>query len=99
MIYLRKKIEIFIKKSGRKNLYLAKWSYPTIWGGSTLLKMHLRAMKDLIRMKEKNLWPWEFVLNLSESDFPIKPVQELGIFLSKNKKKNFLKFFKSHYEK
>ncbi|RMZ98478.1 xylosyltransferase oxt [Brachionus plicatilis] len=32
MKYLRKKIENFIKKNGKKNFFIAKWSYPTIWG-------------------------------------------------------------------
>jgi protein xylosyltransferase len=36
-------------------------------------------------------WKWDFVLNLSESDFPIKSVDKLTDFLSANTNKNFVK--------
>ena len=79
-------------KKNKKNFYLSNWSYPTIWGGSSLLEMHLKAMKELVLMKENKIWNWDFVLNLSESDFPIKSVQELTLFLSEHMDKNFFKF-------
>jgi hypothetical protein len=34
--------------------------------------MQLRAFQDLAAMKGNGLWDWDFVFNLSESDFPIK---------------------------
>lgn len=36
-------------------------------------------------------WKWDFVINLSESDFPVKTVNQLVEFLSANKNKNFVK--------
>lgn len=36
-------------------------------------------------------WSWDFVLNLSESDFPVKTVRHLTEFLSLNKNRNFVK--------
>lgn len=36
-------------------------------------------------------WQWDFVLNLSESDFPIKPIDRLIGFLTANRHKNFVK--------
>lgn len=36
-------------------------------------------------------WHWDFVLNLSESDFPVKTVSQLTEFLSMNKNRNFVK--------
>lgn len=36
-------------------------------------------------------WKWDFVINLSESDFPIKSLEELESFLSVNKGLNFVK--------
>lgn len=99
MHFLRREVESLILKLNRKNFYLSKWSYATIWGGSSLLEMHLKAMKEMILMKENNIWDWDFVLNLSESDFPIKSIQELTIFLSRYSDKNFLKFFKKSFEK
>jgi protein xylosyltransferase len=41
----------------------------TIWGGSSLLQMLLRALDDLIQKEE---WKWDFFINLSGSDYPIK---------------------------
>lgn len=36
-------------------------------------------------------WQWDFVLNLSESDFPIKTIDKLFAFLTANKNRNFVK--------
>lgn len=44
-------------------------------------------MNDLLHLK----WDWDFVLNLSESDYPVKTVEKLTNFLSANRDKNFVK--------
>lgn len=49
--------------------------------------MLLSCMKDLLESD----WDWDFVLNLSESDFPIKSIDKLTDFLTANKNKNFVK--------
>lgn len=36
-------------------------------------------------------WKWDFVLNLSESDYPVKTLDRLTEFLTANKDKNFVK--------
>lgn len=36
-------------------------------------------------------WHWDFVLNLSESDFPVKTISQLTQFLGMNKNRNFAK--------
>lgn len=36
-------------------------------------------------------WQWDFVLNLSESDYPVKTLDKLVDFLSANENKNFVK--------
>lgn len=95
MTYLRTKIEkleIFYPN----NVKIANWSYATIWGGAELLDMHLKAMEDLIELHSK--WKWDFILNLSETDFPIKSIFELTNFLNKHRSKNFLKFFNNPIE-
>jgi hypothetical protein len=51
---------------------MPSWSMPTMWGGANLLDMHLKVMQELLQMKKDGKWNWDFVLNLSESDFPIK---------------------------
>lgn len=98
MGFLRKEIEKIINIINSNNFYIAEWSFPSIWGGSTLLKVHLNAMKDILEFKKSKLWNWDFVLNLSETDFPIKTVNDLTFFLSQHKDKNFVKFFSSNFE-
>ena len=51
------------------NVAVAPWRMATIWGGSTLLQMLLKAISDLVKKEE---WKWDFFINLSESDYPIK---------------------------
>ena len=72
MVYLRKRIADFITSTNKQNFFLAPWSMPTIWGGASLLKMHLKALDDLYQFKESGKWNWDFIINLSESDFPVK---------------------------
>ena len=51
--------------------------------------MLLSAMKELLEMQD---WTdWDFVLNLSESDYPVKTQEELVAFLSSNREGNFVK--------
>lgn len=51
-----------------QNIKLLRYRYDTIWGGASLLTMLLHAMSELV----KSSWDWDFIINLSESDFPIK---------------------------
>ena len=53
------------------NVAVTPWRMATIWGGSSLLQMLLRALDDLLKKEE---WKWDFFINLSESDYPIKYV-------------------------
>ncbi|XP_045766664.1 LOW QUALITY PROTEIN: xylosyltransferase oxt [Maniola jurtina] len=83
--YLHRKLSLLEKQF--TNVKLATKRYSTIWGGASLLTMLLDSMKDLIRLG----WKWDYVINLSESDFPIKSLEELEKFLSANKGFNFVK--------
>src|SRR4029434_5893025 len=51
------------------NVRITTWRMSTIWGGASLLTMYLRAMADLLAMKD---WPWDFFINLSAADYPIR---------------------------
>ena len=62
--------------------------FSTIWGGASLLRMLVSCMSDLLKMSD---WKWDFVLNLSESDYPLKNPKVLTDFLSDNREKNFVK--------
>ncbi|KAL7022478.1 hypothetical protein ACKWTF_012256 [Chironomus riparius] len=79
--------ELLPLETAFQNIRLARKRLATIWGGASLLEMLLSCMADLL----KSDWEWDFVLNLSESDFPIKSIDKLTQFLTANKNKNFVK--------
>ncbi|XP_023025219.1 xylosyltransferase oxt [Leptinotarsa decemlineata] len=70
------------------NVRLTRKRFATIWGGASLLRMLRYCMWEILNIKE---WKWDFVLNLSESDFPVKTVAQLTQFLTLNKNRNFVK--------
>ena len=70
------------------NIRMDSTRHSTIWGGASLLTMLLDAMHELLAMDE---WQWDYFLNLSESDYPVKSVEELEAFLTNYKGKNFVK--------
>ena len=57
------------------NVHLARKRFATLWGSTSLLQAHLAIMKALL---EKTDWKWDYYVNLSESDYPIKYVQGVG---------------------
>lgn len=69
------------------NIRLTRRRFSTIWGGASLLEMLLATMRELL----KTDWKWDFVINLSESDYPVKPLPRLVEFLTANKGRNFVK--------
>lgn len=83
--YLFRKL-LFLEKRF-SNIKLSRKRFATIWGGASLLKMLRACMNNLLHLK----WEWDFVLNLSESDYPVKTVEKLTDFLSANRDKNFVK--------
>ncbi len=52
------------------NVYFPSWRMATIWGGASLLQMLLRALQDLEDVLAD--WTWDYFINLSESDYPIR---------------------------
>ncbi len=71
-----------------KNIRMAQKRFATIWGGASLLQMHLSCIRELLQ--DIN-WQWDYVLNLSESDYPLKVPEKLIEFLTSKKGKNFVK--------
>ncbi|XP_060946488.1 xylosyltransferase 1-like [Limanda limanda] len=70
------------------NVRVTPWRMSTIWGGASLLTMYLRSMEDLLRMSD---WSWDFFINLSGADYPIRTNELLVSFLSKYRNMNFIK--------
>ncbi|XP_035471667.2 xylosyltransferase 1-like [Scophthalmus maximus] len=70
------------------NVRVTPWRMATIWGGASLLTMYLRSMEDLLKMAD---WSWDFFINLSAADYPIRTNEQLVAFLSKYRNMNFIK--------
>lgn len=71
-----------------ENIRMKQIRFATIWGGNSLLTMILDCIKDLLEISTE--WHWDFVVNLSESDFPLFPIEEFEGFLFVNRYRNFL---------
>ncbi|XP_066992776.2 xylosyltransferase oxt [Anabrus simplex] len=79
--------ELLPLENAFSNIHIARRRYVTIWGGASLLQMLLSSMSELLKMD----WHWDFIINLSESDFPVKTNAQLVDFLTANKERNFVK--------
>lgn len=79
--------ELLTLETRFSNIRLARQRFATIWGGASLLEMLIKSMDDLL----KSNWQWDYVINLSESDFPVKTVDSLVGFLTANAGRNFVK--------
>ncbi|KAM6972774.1 xylosyltransferase 1 [Aplochiton taeniatus] len=70
------------------NVRVTPWRMATIWGGASLLTTYLRSMADLLAMRD---WNWDFFINLSAADYPIRTNNQLVAFLTKYRDMNFIK--------
>lgn len=61
--------------------------HASIWGGASLLMTFLKSAQQMLAYHQH----WDFLVNLSESDFPLKSNNQLTEFLSWNKGMNFAK--------
>ncbi|XP_067089495.1 xylosyltransferase 2 [Osmerus mordax] len=84
--YLHREVEQLAQQY--PNVRATPWRMVTIWGGASLLKAYLGSMQDLLHMQD---WNWDFYINLSATDFPTRTNDELVVFLSQHRDKNFLK--------
>ncbi|KAG8228198.1 hypothetical protein J437_LFUL004323 [Ladona fulva] len=76
-----------VSPSPFSNIRLSRKRFSTIWGGASLLRTLLESMRQLLHSP----WPWDYVVNLSESDFPVKTDAQLVSFLTANRGKSFVK--------
>ncbi|XP_037545626.1 xylosyltransferase 1 [Nematolebias whitei] len=84
--YLHRQAQVLA--SHYPNVRVTPWRMATIWGGASLLTMYLRSMADLLAMRD---WNWDFFINLSAADYPIRTNNQLVAFLSKYRDMNFIK--------
>lgn len=85
--YLHRKVAEMAKDFS--NVHMPTWRMATIWGGASLLQMLLKALEELEYVLTE--WNWDFFINLSESDYPIKANDELVAFLRVHRKNNFVR--------
>jgi len=57
------------------------------WGGYSIVDAELRGIEELLRISSK----WEFFINLSGQDFPLKSQTHIQDFLGRNVGKDFIK--------
>jgi len=62
-------------------------SQSILWGGYSLVDAELRGIEELLKISPK----WEFFINLSGQDFPLKSQAHIQDFLRRNKGKDFIK--------
>ncbi len=62
-------------------------SHRALWGGYSLVDGELRGMAQLLEMGAD----WEFFVNLSGQDYPLKSQDEIATFLKRNRGKEFIK--------
>lgn len=58
-----------------------------LWGGYSLVDAQLRGMTQLLAMDDN----WEFFINLSGQDYPLKSQDHIADFLSRHRGKEFIK--------
>ncbi|KFD49350.1 hypothetical protein M514_09797 [Trichuris suis] len=75
-----------VQRLAGDNFHVTSRRYPTIWGGSSLLDMFLAVMDDLLSLSSN----WDYIVNLSESDLPLKSVDKLAVLLASSNGTNFL---------
>nr|CAG4649102.1 EOG090X01AN [Scapholeberis mucronata]SVE93458.1 EOG090X01AN [Scapholeberis mucronata] len=74
-------------ESQYSNIRLVRNRHSSIWGGASLLDVLLESMEQLLKIDSH----WQFVFNLSESDFPLRSIESLEALLAANPDRNFLK--------
>ncbi|TSA28383.1 MAG: glycosyl transferase [Ignavibacteriales bacterium] len=68
------------------NAYILE-SENVVWGGYSMVQAELNGIKYLLNLNVD----WDFFINLSGQDFPLKSQDFIHDFLSKNKGNNFIK--------
>lgn len=58
-----------------------------LWGGYSIVDAELRGIEELLKISSK----WEFFINLSGQDFPLKSQTHIQNFLSRNRGNDFIK--------
>lgn len=82
-IDLYKEIQTFLADFPNSQLLT---SQNIVWGGYSMVEAELRGMKKLLKLSTK----WDFFINLSGQDFPLKSQSAIKDFLKENMGKDFM---------
>ena len=80
--------------AGYPNAYLLERSN-VVWGGYSMVQAELNGMKHLLSIGAN----WDFFINLSGQDFPLRSQDEIRKFLSNHKDSSFIKIAKQSTER
>ncbi|XP_050072788.1 xylosyltransferase oxt-like [Anopheles maculipalpis] len=69
------------------NIHVTRQRHTVVWGCFTQLQAMLASLKHMLSLPT---WEPDYILNMSESDFPIKTVAKLTEFLTANRGRNFI---------
>lgn len=83
-VRLQTEIQDFL--SSFTNAFLLK-SQSILWGGYSMVDAELRGIEELLKISSE----WEFFINLSGQDFPLKLQTHIQDFLSRNRGNDFIK--------
>lgn len=92
LIHLDKKTDSEVAKDIKKflsdypNSYILD-SENVVWGGYSMVQAELNGMKYLLKLKK----PWDYFINLSGQDYPLKSQEIIRKYLTENKGNNFIK--------
>lgn len=84
VIYLKK----ILQKSHIDNIIISTKRRRTIWGGTSLLTMILETISN----EKLQALQWDFLINISESDLPVRSIEDLEHYLVSKKGLIFLRF-------
>ena len=68
------------------NIKVVRQRFKTFWASNTILYFLLSAFKEILELG----WNFDYVMNISESDFPVKPLEEFEDHLKANIGRNFV---------
>lgn len=71
------------------NAWCTHFRLGTVWGAANLYEMYLRGMQELLPHD------WDYFVNLSGADLPLRPIGELADFLGRYRDTG-VSFLKSH---
>ena len=71
------KVQATFERSGFSNFRVTFHRLVTIWGGTSLLDLFLEVIRQS-KISHNPYWrDWDYILNMSESDMPLLPIEDL----------------------